>query len=228
MKKRILIIDDDTKLGNLLTDYLQDYDFKIFIAAHPQKGLKILKQENIDLIILDIMLPDKDGLTLCKEIRLNYHTPIIMLTARGEVTDRIVGLEMGADDYLPKPFEPRELVARIQSILRRVSPNTKQDVIQIDNIKIDFNLQSLMVSEQIVDITTMEFKVLALFMKNPGRVFNRDQIMENNKGLEWEAFDRSIDVLISRLRKKLKDNPKKPKYIKTVWGSGYVFLGKET
>ena len=227
MNKTILIIDDDRKLNNLLRDYLEKFGFKVTAATHPDEGLHILKRELPDLIILDIMLPDMDGFEVCKRIRKEYFVPIIMLTARGEVTDRVVGLELGADDYLPKPFEPRELVARIQSVLRRSSEHSKSDGIAFGDLFVDMGKHAVLLDENEVDLTTMEFEMLALLVKNPGKVFTRNQIMDQIRGLEWEAFDRSVDVLVSRLRQKLGDDPKHPSLIKTVWGTGYKFIGKE-
>ena len=226
MNKTILIIDDDEKLNNLLSDYLSKFGFKVTAVTHPDDGLKTLKRDIPDIIILDIMLPEMDGFEVCKEIRKEYSVPIIMLTARGEVTDRIVGLELGADDYLPKPFEPRELVARIQSVLRRGSENSKSDVIKFGKLVVDMRKHVVLLDSKNVDLTTMEFEILSLFVRNPGRVFTRDCIMDSIRGVECEAFDRSVDVLISRLRQKLNDDPQKPSLIKTVWGTGYMFIGK--
>ncbi len=227
MNKKILVIDDDRKLNHLLTNYLTKFNFKVTTVTHPKDGLRLLKRELPDLIILDVMLPDMEGFEVCKEIRKEYSVPIIMLTARGEVTDRIVGLELGADDYLPKPFEPRELVARIQSVLRRISNKTKTELIQFKNLVVDNNKQAVFLEEQPVELTTMEFHVLSVFIRNSGIVLNRDQILEELKGMEWEPDNRSIDVLISRLRHKLKDDPKKPHFFKTVWGTGYMFIGEK-
>jgi DNA-binding response OmpR family regulator len=227
VEKTILIIDDDKKLNNLLTDYLSKFNFKVIAVTHPDEGFKILKRELPDLIILDVMLPDMEGFEVCKEIRKEYTVPIIMLTARGEVTDRIVGLELGADDYLPKPFEPRELVARIQTILRRSSENTKTDIIKFGKLVVDLKKHSATLAGKNIDLTTAEFELLQLFIKNPGKVLNRDQIMERTRGIQWEAFNRSVDVLISRLRQKLNDDPKNPTFFKTVWGTGYMFIGDE-
>ncbi len=225
MKKTILIIDDDKKLNNLLSDYFSKFGFNVTTVIHPEDGLKILKRRLPDIIILDIMLPAMDGFEVCKEIRKAYSVPIIMLTARGEVTDRIVGLELGADDYLPKPFEPRELLARIQSVLRRSSEDSKSEIIKCGKLIVDMKKHSVLLDGEDVDLTTMEFKILSLFVKNPGRVFTRNQIMDSIRGIEWDAFDRSIDVLISRLRRKLKDDSRKPSFLKTIWGTGYKFIG---
>ena len=227
MTIKILIIDDDKKLNTLLSDYLLKFGFKVTAATHPEKGLKILKMELPDIIILDIMLPDMNGFEVCREIRKEYSVPIIMLTARGEVTDRIVGLELGADDYLPKPFEPRELVARIQTILRRVQGDVKTEIRKFGGLTVDFRKHSVLLDDQHIELTTAESEILFLFIKNAGKVLNRDQILNQIRGFEWECFNRSVDVLISRLRHKLNDDPNHPRYIKTIWGTGYMFIGEE-
>jgi len=227
MGKTILVIDDDEKLIDLLSGYLHNFGFQVITATHPHEGLKILEQNHPDLIILDIMLPDMDGFEVCKEIRKTYSTPILMLTARGEVTDRIVGLEIGADDYLPKPFEPRELVARIQTILRRIQKDPDSDRIRFGPLIINLSKHDAELDGERLNLTTMEFELLALFTKNPGKVMTRDHIMERTHNLDWEAFDRTVDVLMSRLRQKLQDDPKNPRFFKTIWGKGYKFIGDE-
>jgi DNA-binding response OmpR family regulator len=227
MKERILIIDDDEKLNSLLTDYLARFGFGVTTATHPDDGLRQIKNSPPDLVVLDVMLPGRDGFDVCKEIRKSGTLPIIMLTARGEVTDRVVGLELGADDYLPKPFEPRELVARIQSILRRSSGKVKSEVFRSGRLEIDFNRQSVRVGGKLSDLTHMEYEILVMFVNNRGVVLDRDRILEEISGLDWEPYNRSVDVLISRLRQKLGESPKDPKYLKTVWGTGYIFIGEE-
>jgi len=228
MNENILIIDDDGKLNNLLIDYFSKFGFKTTAVTHPEEGFKVLRRRLPDILILDVMLPGMDGFEVCKEIRREYSVPIIMLTARGEVTDRIVGLELGADDYLPKPFEPRELVARIQSVLRRSSENLKSDLVKFGRLIVDFKKRSVLLDGRPVDLTAAEFEILSVFVKNPGRVLNRDQILEKIRGIEWEPFNRSVDVLMSRLRQKLNDDPKNPSFFKTVWGTGYMFIGEKT
>jgi two-component system phosphate regulon response regulator OmpR len=224
-KKTILVIDDDEKLNALLVDYLGNFGYTVKTATHPDKGLKLLTRQAPDLVILDIMLPGRDGFEVCREIRKTSTVPVIMLTARGEVTDRIVGLELGADDYLPKPFEPRELVARIQTVLRRVTTPVPTGTIRSGDIEIDPNTHAVQLRGKPVELTTLEFKLLLLFMRSPGTVLSRDRIMDELCGMDWEVYDRSIDVLISRLRQKLGDDPRQPVYIRTVWGSGYKFIG---
>lgn len=225
MKKKILVIDDDEKMNNLLRDYLSGFDYEVISALDPVTGLELLKSEKPDLIILDVMLPTMNGFEACKEIRKENSIPIIMLTARGDVTDRIVGLEIGADDYLPKPFEPRELVARIQSIFRRIVSSKTGNEIKFDNLILDIDKHLVCLEGKYIELTTMEFEILELFVKNQGKVLSRDRLMEMLKGTDWESYDRSVDVLISRLRQKLNDDPRHPKFIKTMWGSGYKFIG---
>ncbi len=227
MKKKIIVIDDDNKLDQLLENYLAKFGFSVSSYTHPKDGLKAIKRDLPDLIILDIMLPDMDGFEVCKLIRHDYSIPIIMLTARGEVTDRIVGLELGADDYLPKPFEPRELVARIQSILRRMGPKMKTEVTRFGDITVDFQKRLVSLAGQPLDLTTGEFEILQLFVQRPGIVLTRSQILDHMGDIELDIYNRSVDVLVSRLRQKLQDDPKHPRYIKTVWGTGYMFIGDE-
>jgi DNA-binding response OmpR family regulator len=226
--KTVLIVDDDKKLGKLLADYLAKFGFKGVNAFHPDEAVRFLRREVPDIVILDVMLPDRDGFEMCKEIRRDYSVPIIMLTARGEVADRVLGLELGADDYLPKPFEPRELVARIQSVLRRGPGGDKvPDRLRHGTLELDFRRREALVSGKSADLTAMEFEVLALFARSPGKVMDRDHILDRTKGMEWEPYNRSIDVLISRLRQKLGDDPKRPIFLKTVRGAGYMYIGDE-
>ena len=224
---KILIIDDDEKLNQLLTDYLGKMGFTVLTATLPSTGFEKLKGENPDLVILDVMLPEMDGFEVCRSIRQASSTPVIMLTARGEVMDRIVGLEIGADDYLPKPFEPRELVARIQAILRRIQVKSKSEIKTIGALSIDFHKYEVRVDEKLVHLTLNEFECLVLLVKNNGKTLNRDQIIEELRGIEWDAFNRSVDITMSRLRQKLGDDPKNPRFIKTIWGTGYLFIGGE-
>jgi len=226
MNTKILIIDDDQKLNNLLINYLSKFNFHVEAITHPEKVLTKLKSSTPDIIILDIMLPGMDGFEVCKKIRKEYSTPVIMLTARGDVTDRIVGLELGADDYLPKPFEPRELVARIQSVMRRSTRIDSISIAKFGDLEIEYNKHTAKLNGNPIELTTMEFEILSLFTKNPDIVLNRDTIFEKIKGLDSDTFDRSIDVLVSRLRQKLNDDPKKPTFLKTIWGSGYKFIGR--
>lgn len=229
MNKTILIIDDDTKLDELLSEYLTNNGYICFVSETPSDAFTKLKKNNFDLIILDIMLPEMDGFEVCKNIRKEYDTPIIMLTARGEVTDKIVGLELGADDYLQKPFEPRELLARISSIVRRVEGKLKLSAnVKFKNLTIDINKRTAFINEKDVELTTAEFELLLLFAKNNGKVLSRDDLMKNTRGISWESYNRSVDVMVSRLRSKLKNfSPKKEDYIKTVHSVGYMFFAEE-
>ncbi len=225
MKKTILIIDDDTKLTDLLAGYLTQFDLAVRTAALPGEGLALLEKSLPDLVILDIMLPGMDGFEVCRRIRKEHAVPIIMLTARGDVADRIVGLELGADDYLPKPFEPRELVARIQSVLRRGAAAGENRRVVAGPLEIDMEGHTATLRGEKINLTSMEFELLSLFARNPGVVLDRDRIFESIKGLDDDSFDRSIDVLVSRLRAKLGDNPREPRLLKTIRGAGYKFIG---
>ena len=226
LKSKILIIDDDLKLNTLLKEYLAKFGFETTSAIHPAVGLKLLKKDQPDLIVLDIMMPEMDGFEVCREIRKDYSIPIIMLTARGDVTDRVVGLELGADDYVPKPFEPRELVARIQTVLRRIHTDAAPGKIKVGALELFTEKYVATIEGNTIDISTLEFDLLLLFVKNKDRVLSRDQLMENLHGMDLSVFDRSIDVLVSRLRQKLGDDPKCPSYIKTIRGLGYKFVGE--
>ena len=223
---RILIIDDDERLAGPLADYLRRYDMELTSATHPDEGLALLREHTheqaFELVILDVMLPDRDGFQVCREIRRDSDIPIIMLTARGEVMDRIVGLELGADDYPPKPFEPRELVARIQNIFKRSqSTGHERDVLRFEGLELDLTQRQVQVQGKPVELTSMEYQLLELLARNAGKNFSRDEILNQLKGVDAEEiFTRSVDILISRLRQKLKPT----QYIKTVWGSGYCFV----
>ena len=224
---KILIIDDDEKLNRLLTNYLSKMGFTVLTSTLPSAGLEKLEEETPDLVILDVMLPEMDGFEVCRTIRQFSSVPVVMLTARGEVMDRVVGLEIGADDYLPKPFEPRELVARIQAILRRIQTKSKSGIKTIGALCIDSHKYEVRVDDKLVHLTLNEFECLVLLVKNKGKVLNRDQIIEELRGIEWDAFNRSVDITMSRLRQKLGDDPKNPRFIKTIWGTGYLFIGGE-
>ncbi|MCE7991329.1 MAG: response regulator transcription factor [Roseivirga sp.] len=225
MQRKILVVDDDDRLRDLLAEYLSRYDYAVDTLPDGADLMNVIRKGNPELIVLDIMMPGKNGLDLCKEVRREFNVPIIMLTARGDVSDRIVGLEIGADDYLPKPFEPRELVARIETILRRGAASYQKDIIRIGELEVTPKSQTARLEGEVLELTTKEFEILMLLINNPNRVFSRDDLMESIRGLDWDAFNRSIDVLVSRLRHKLKDDPKQPQYIRTVWGSGYKFIG---
>lgn len=226
---KILLIDDDEKLGELLQSFFQRFDLELEISHDPEAGLAALAAVEPDLVILDVMLPGQDGFEVCRSIRKTSSVPIIMLTARGEVTDRIVGLELGADDYMPKPFEPRELVARIQNVLRRSTTAVKKsNKLEYVGLEVDLDRRSAELDGAPLDLTTMEYQLLALFASNPGRTYTRDEILNELRGIDAQLFSRSVDILVSRLRQKLGDTSKKnARFIKTVWGTGYAFVGEE-
>ena len=222
---RVLIIDDDEKLNALLTEYLGRFGFVVRAAAHPEGGLRSLRTDATDIVILDVMLPDLDGFAVCRRIRETSRVPIVMLTARGDVMDRIVGLELGADDYLPKPFEPRELVARIQAVLRRGTAQEGDEVLRVGALEVNWTTRSASLDGKVLPLTAAEFELLGLLARNRGRVLSRDRIMSETRGIDWAAYDRSIDVLVSRIRQKLGDVARQPAFIRTVRGAGYSFVG---
>ena len=226
MPTRVLIIDDDERLTALLDEYLGRLGYTVTTAGHPDAGLRALKSAPPDILILDVMLPGMDGFAVCRKVRDVSRVPIIMLTARGDVMDRIVGLELGADDYLPKPFEPRELVARMQAVLRRGQAD-EIDVVRIGPLEVNWSKRSARLDERDLELTGAEFELLGLLVRNRGRVLSRDRILDQTRGVDWDAYDRSIDVLVSRLRQKLGDDAKHPSYIRTIRGSGYSFIGGE-
>lgn len=216
----LLLIDDDERLAELLGEYLARFDLHLLAAARPGDGLALLGRQPIDLVILDVMLPDMDGFEVCRAIRRHSEVPIVMLTARGEVMDRVVGLELGADDYLPKPFEPRELVARIQRILRRARPAPAR--LRFEGLEIDPAARRVAVAGAPVELTAMELELLLLLAREPERVFSRDDILARLKGIETEVFSRAVDILVSRVRQKLRPL----QCIETVRGTGYRFAGR--
>ena len=224
--KKILLIDDDEKLTDLLKDYLSKYNFSSHSSDNPLNALNHLKNNSYDLIVLDIMLPEMDGLETLKEIRKTSSIPVIMLTARGETTDKIVGLELGADDYIAKPFEPRELVARMQSVFRRTDGSLNEDeLISFKDLLINPMNRTVELSGKNIELTSTEFDILMLFAKNNGKVLSRDFLMQKTKGASWQYYDRSIDVMVSRLRNKLKQ--KNFRLIKTVQSVGYIFYAEK-
>ncbi len=222
---RVLLIDDDEKRNALLVEYLARFNFVVRAVVRPEEGLRALKVDPPDIIILDVMLPDMDGFAVCRRVRESSQTPIVMLTARGDVADRIVGLELGADDYLAKPFEPRELMARMQAVLRRSTPAAPEDRVRVGLLEVNWTTLSARLDGQLLSLTPAEFELLGLFVRNRGRVLSRDRILDQTRGIDWDAYDRSIDVLVSRLRQKLGDDPKQPAFIRTMRGTGYRFIG---
>ena len=224
----IALVDDDPKIRELTAKYLSDQQLSIKTAANGSELDELMKNNNISLIILDLMMPEESGLNICQRLRVNnVDIPIIMLTAKGDEVDRIVGLEMGADDYLPKPFNPRELLARVNAILRRQQQssihNTK-DIFEFGNFSFDISNRSLHKNGQEIQITAGEYDLLRVFAERPKQPLSRDQIMQLAKGKELDVFDRSIDVQISRLRRLIEEDPNKPKFLQTKWGFGYIFI----
>src|ERR1700736_1784055 len=223
MSARILIIDDDTRLTAMVCDYLGAAGFSVTASATAFEGQQRLKREHYDALVLDLMLPDSDGLEVCRRIRQTSEVPILMLTARGDAMDRVVGLEIGADDYLPKPFEPRELLARLRAILRRQRGGAQRDVLRFGSLEIDRGAREVRVDGAARPLTSYQFALLLALAEHAGRVMSREALMDLVKGEALEAFDRSIDVHISRIRAAIEADPKKPRRVVTVRGAGYVF-----
>ena len=227
-----MLIDDDTRLTAMVGDYLRRHGYEVDAAGSLAEGRQRLQQlPAYDALLLDLMLPDGDGLELTRQLRAEPRTrrlPLLMLTARGEPMDRIVGLELGADDYLPKPFEPRELLARVKALLRRAAPEPAADeVLAFGRLEIDLGARQARLAGDPCELTSHQFELLAVLARHPGRVLTRDQIMDELKGHPLDAFDRSIDVHISRIRAVIEDDPKAPRRVLTVRGAGYVFARKQ-
>ena len=223
MTDRVLIIEDDTRLAAMVGEYLAESGFRVTAHETAAEGLAALKREPFDALILDLMLPDRDGLAVCGEIRAASDIPILMLTARGEAADRVVGLELGADDYLPKPFNPRELLARLRAILRRRKGAGPANGLRFGRLEIDRGARVVRVDGEERALTSHQFDLLVALAEHAGRVLSREQLMDLMRGETLEAFDRSIDVHISRIRSAIEDDPKRPRRIITVRGAGYVF-----
>jgi two-component system phosphate regulon response regulator OmpR len=231
-KTKVLVVDDDARLRDLLNRYLTEQGFTVRAVPDATDMNRQLARERYDLMILDLMLPGEDGLSICRRLRGGgENMPIIMLTAKGDDVDRIVGLEVGADDYLPKPFNPRELVARVQAVLRRRPPSAPpgaptpdQQVVEFGAFRLNLAARSLTKNGEDVPLTTGEFALLKVMVQHPRAPLSRDKLMELARGREFGAFDRSIDVQVSRLRKLVEPDPAKPAFIQTVWGFGYVFI----
>ncbi|MES2282563.1 MAG: response regulator transcription factor [Pseudomonadota bacterium] len=236
-QQQLLMIEDDTRLASMVGEYLRQSGYGFTHAADGASGLTALQASTPDLVILDLMLPDMDGLEVCRRIKQGgeqARTAVLMLTAKGDPMDRIVGLEIGADDYLPKPFEPRELLARIRAVLRRGgegaaagSSNSTQKVMRFGSLEIDRDARTVTVSGNVCELTSYQFDLLVALAERSGRVLSRDQIMEAVRGRELEAFDRSIDVHMGRIRSAIEADPKDPKRILTVRGVGYVFAKQQ-
>ncbi|MBC8493517.1 MAG: response regulator [Candidatus Thioglobus sp.] len=234
-KQKLLIVDDEKKLRELLTNYLSKEGFEVSAVADGVEMDEHLACHKVDLVVLDLMLPGEDGLSIGRRLHQKNNLPVIILSARSDEIDRIVGLEIGADDYLAKPFNPRELLARIRSVLRRnateasTESKTKQPIItNFGPFCLNLNKHELTKNDQIVALTTGEFNMLSIFINNIDRVLSRDQLLEMTKGYDRDPFDRSVDICIGRLRKKIEGNPSNPIYLKTIWGSGYLFTTSQT
>ena len=228
MTPRILLIEDDPRLAGLVTEYLGEAGFVVSTAATGRAGLDRIGREHYDAVVLDLMLPDIDGLEVCRQLRASSsEVPVLMLTARGDTMDRVVGLEIGADDYMPKPFEPRELLARLRAILRRRPSARGPDVLRFGRLEIDRGARAVRVDGTERSLTSRQFTLLVALAEKAGRVLSRDSLMDLVKGETLEAFDRSIDVHVSRIRAAIEDDPKKPRRILTVRGAGYVFARQQ-
>jgi two-component system, OmpR family, phosphate regulon response regulator OmpR len=221
--ERILLIEDDSRLAGMVAEYLGKAGFHVIHAENGARGLALFDRKAPDAVILDLMLPDTDGLEICRQLRARSEGPILMLTARGDPMDRVVGLELGADDYLPKPFEPRELLARLRAILRRSRGGAKPDVLRYGRLEIDRGAREIRLEGVARPLTSYQFALVLALAEHAGRVMSRDALMDLIKGEAIEAFDRSIDVHVSRIRAAIEDDPKKPRRIITVRGAGYVF-----
>ncbi len=221
----ILVLDDDKELTTLLTEFLGEHKFKIVAHHTPSDMFKYLEHNSPDMLLLDIMLPEMDGFQVLRKLRESQDVPVIMLTAKGDVSDKVVGLELGADDYLPKPFEPRELLARIQSILRRVhASNSMLDILEFEGLTIDKLREEVSLDDSPISLSTSEFEALLLFANNSNEVLDREFLVENLRGITWQTYDRSVDVLVSRLRNKLGETPNRTRFLKTIHGVGYKFI----
>ena len=229
MANRVLMIEDDRALAAMVAEYLGEAGFLVEPEASAVTGLERLRRETYDALLLDVMLPDGDGFDICRRVREGSDIPILMLTARGDETDRVVGLEIGADDYLPKPFSPRELLARLRAVLRRRAPGAGQrtPVLRFGRLEIDRDARVARLDGEARDLTGYQFDLLTALAENAGRVLSRDYLMNRVKGTSLEAFDRSIDVHVSRIRAAIEDDPKKPKRLLTVRGAGYVLAREQ-
>lgn len=224
---KVLLIDDDKKHSELLKSYLKQFGIALECAGDADEGMRKLSRTDPDLLLLDIMLPGRDGFDICREVRKKSAIPIIMLTARGDVVDRVSGLEIGADDYVGKPFEPRELVARIQTILRRASTTDSRDpLLRFEGIEIDTGSKEVRVDGSRIELTTMETELLILLARRSGKKVSRDEILNELRGIDAAILTRSVDIMVSRLRQKIGDSVKPPRFIQTVWGTGYAFAAR--
>ncbi|MDP5255239.1 MULTISPECIES: two-component system response regulator OmpR [unclassified Vibrio] len=228
---KILVVDDDARLRSLLERYLSEQGFQVRSVANAEQMDRLLTRENFHLMVLDLMLPGEDGLSICRRLReANNAMPILMLTAKGDEADRIIGLDVGADDYLPKPFNPRELLARINAVMRRQTvelpgaPSAEETLVEFGDFKLNLGTREMFRHDELIPLTSGEFAVLKTLVSKPREPMSRDKLMNMARGREYSALERSIDVQISRLRRLIEEDASKPRYIQTVWGLGYVFV----
>ena len=224
MTHRILVVDDEVQIVRVLRGYLEKAGFAVLTANDGREGLRLARQERPDLVILDLMLPGMDGLDVCRALRKDSELPIIMLTARVEETDRLIGLELGADDYVTKPFSPREVVARVRAVLRRTrpdAPRAQDEVLHLGELHLDTARRMLAAGQRQVELTPSEFEILRVMLSSPGRVFSRAQLLEAAQGVTYEGYERTIDTHIKNLRHKIEEHPRRPRYLLTVHGVGY-------
>jgi len=227
VSERVLLVEDDVRLAEMVSEYLGGAGFDISRVASGAAALERLARQPYDALVLDLNLPDIDGLEVCRRLRAKWDTPVLMLTARGEPMDRVVGLELGADDYLPKPFEPRELLARLRALLRRAHAPARSNLMRFGRLEIDRDSRLVRVDGAERTLTSLQYELLVALAGNAGRVLSRDALMDLVKGQPLEAFDRSIDVHVSRIRAAIEDDPKKPRRLITVRGAGYVFAKQQ-
>jgi DNA-binding response OmpR family regulator len=225
--ERLLLIEDDARLADMVSEYLGGAGFEVSRVASGAGALERLARHPYDALVLDLTLPDIDGLEVCRQLRLRWDTPVLMLTARGEPTDRVIGLELGADDYLPKPFEPRELLARLRALLRRSKAPSRSRLLRFGRLDIDRDARTVRLDGVEKPLTSLQYELVAALAENAGRVLSREALMDLVKGEPREAFDRSIDVHVSRIRAAIEDDPKKPRRLITVRGAGYVFAKQQ-
>jgi len=228
MSTKVLVVDDEAQIVRVLRGYLERAGFSVLTGSDGHEALRLARQERPDLVILDLMLPGVDGLDVCRALRKESDVPIIMLTARVEEADRLIGLELGADDYISKPFSPREVVARVRAVLRRTHPLLKgpgEETLTVEALRLDVARRLLFVGERQAELTPSEFEILRLMMKSPGRVFSREQLLEATQGGAYEGYERTIDTHIKNLRQKIEKTPRRPEYILTVHGVGYKIGG---
>jgi DNA-binding response OmpR family regulator len=231
MQKKILFIDDEIEITTQISEMLSRHDFQVFTASCADEAHKQLTALCPDLILLDLQLPGKSGLDLCRELRAVTNVPIMIVSASGQLVDKVLGLELGADDYIQKPFEFKELLARVRALFRRydhttVPENQSSEILRSQGLILDLTRSNAELNGASLELTNMEFEILSLLMKNPGVTFSREQLVEKIRGMEWDSVDRTVDVIVSRIRTKLQEDAKHPKYLKTIWGSGYRFVGK--